>query len=530
MKKSMNKWLLVLLALSLLIPVYSMADMKLNLMTDGGVPITTEDAVIKNFFVSSDGTNTYLNAVLGGAIKFGATDPDIGIEELNGSPLDNIVTVEQNGSHPFKVVSDTPEVTFSMPVNPPGTWASPQFSPNTTFIGNYLAVFQADITTPSPKSSQIVVLIKVVSPGYTLTINQSANGTISAPKTTGFSLTSPESVLVTATPATGYRLASWGGALSGTTNPATLVMNGNKTVTATFELIPSPFTLTINQSANGTISAPKTTGFPGYSPYESVLVTATPATGYRLASWGGALSGTTSPASLVMDSNKTVSATFELIPANTYLLTVVAGTGGTVTSTPASGGSYAAGTSVTIQAYPTPGTNYTFSNWDSSNVYPTGNPATFTTPSSGAPVTVTAIFTSGSSGTPGTEGNPIPLIQPLPALNGYGYEKHYTNGEYMVLRGGTSWFKIDPSLISGLATPSRFKLNAINYDAYQVNVSCKIYLVDRASPTTKTLLTTLGVGQAGYYVWTYSPSKYYLISMTEDGTENQYVTLYWTLF
>ncbi len=147
-----------------------------------------------------------------------------------------------------------------------------------------------------------------------------------------------------------------------------------------------------------------------------------------------------------------------------------------------------------------------------------------------ANVTVTAIFTTGSSGNPGTEGNPILLSQPLPALNGYGYEKHYTNGEYLVPRGGTAWFKIDPSQISGLATPSRFKINAINYDAYQVNVSCKIYVVDRATPTTKTLLTTLGVGQAGYYVWTYSASKYYLISMTENGTENQFVSLYWTLF
>jgi hypothetical protein len=530
MKKSTHKWLLVLLALSLLVPVYSMADMKLNLMTKGGIPIVTEDAVIKNFFVYSDGTHTYVSGVVDGTIKFVPTDPDIGIEELNGTPLDNIVTVTQGSAYSFKVVSDTPEATFTAPVNPGGTWQNPQFSPNTTVVGNFLAVFQADVTTP-PKSSQIVVLIKVVPPGYTLTINQSTNGTVSAPKTTGFSLTSPESVLVTATPATGYRLASWGGALSGTTSPASLLMDGNKTVTATFELIPPPFTLTINnQSSDGTISAPKTTGFPGYYPYESVLVTATPTTGHRFVSWGGALSGTTSPATLLMDGNKTVTATFEDIPANTYTLTVLAGTGGTAANITSTQGPYAAGTSVTIQATPNTSAGYSFSNWDCSNAYPTGNPATFTMPS--ANVTVTAIFTSGSSGNPGTEGNPIPLIQPLSALNGYGYEKHYT-GEYLIPRGGTAWFKIDPSLISGLTTPLRMKITASNYDAYQVNVSGNLYVVNRSNPTAKTLVTALKGSsnfQVTYYIFTYNPSQYYLVSLTENGTENQFVTIYWTIF
>ncbi len=240
MKKSINRWLVVLLALSLLIPVYSMADMKLNLMTKGGIPIVTEDAVIKNFFVYSDGTHTYVSGVVDGTIKFVPTDPDIGIEELMETPLDNIVTVTQGSAYSFKVVSDTPGDHISQRLSIPGErGTSPQFDRITNVVGNFLAVFQADVT--SPKSSQIVVLIKVVPPGYTLTINQSANGTVSAPKTTGFSLTANESVIVTATPATGYRLASWGGALSGTTSPASLLMDGNKTVSATFELIPPPF-------------------------------------------------------------------------------------------------------------------------------------------------------------------------------------------------------------------------------------------------------------------------------------------------
>ena len=45
------------------------------------IPIVTEDAVIKNFFVYSDGTHTYVSGVVDGTIKFIPTDPDIGIED-----------------------------------------------------------------------------------------------------------------------------------------------------------------------------------------------------------------------------------------------------------------------------------------------------------------------------------------------------------------------------------------------------------------------------------------------------------------
>ena len=267
--------------------------------------------------------------------------------------------------------------------------------------------------------------------------------------------------------------------------------------------------------------------------YESATITATPATGYRLASWGGRSFREYNSDNPSMNGTKTVTATFEHIPANTYTLTVLAGTGGTAANITSTQGPYASGTSVTIQATPNTGSGYSFSYWDSSNVYPTGNPATFTMPS--ANVTVTAVFTGGSSGALGTEGNPIPLTQPLPALNGYGYEKHYTNGEYLVPRGGTVWFKIDPSLISGLTMPTKFKIQAINYDAYQTNISGNIYLVNRATPTQKTLVNPFRSSsqanfQATYYIWTYSSSSYYVISITESGTENQYVSLYWTIF
>ena len=50
---------------------------------------------------------------------------------------------------------------------------------------------------------------------------------------------SGEQVILTATPNSGYTFGSWSGDVSGTTNPATLTMDGNKTVTANFIQIPS---------------------------------------------------------------------------------------------------------------------------------------------------------------------------------------------------------------------------------------------------------------------------------------------------
>jgi hypothetical protein len=47
-------------------------------------------------------------------------------------------------------------------------------------------------------------------------------------------------VLVTAIPADGWTFSGWSGNLTGSTNPETITMNGDKSVTATFAVIPAP--------------------------------------------------------------------------------------------------------------------------------------------------------------------------------------------------------------------------------------------------------------------------------------------------
>jgi uncharacterized repeat protein (TIGR02543 family) len=67
---------------------------------------------------------------------------------------------------------------------------------------------------------------------YTLTTS-AANGTVTrTPNQTSY--TAGQTVTLQATPNTGYTFSGWSGALTGTTNPATVVMDSNKSVTANF--------------------------------------------------------------------------------------------------------------------------------------------------------------------------------------------------------------------------------------------------------------------------------------------------------
>ncbi len=119
---------------------------------------------------------------------------------------------------------------------------------------------------------------------------------------------------LTATADPGYTFTGWTGDASGTTSPFVLDMNGDKTVSATFEL--NVVTLTITQATGGTISAAPA------SPYhygDDVTLTATADPGYTFTGWTGDASGTTSPFVLDMNGDKTVSATFEL---NVVTLTI----------------------------------------------------------------------------------------------------------------------------------------------------------------------------------------------------------------
>jgi len=198
----------------------------------------------------------------------------------------------------------------------------------------------------------------------TLTVTVVGSGTVAkSPDLTSYP--NGSSVQLTATPAAGWLFSGWSGDLTGSTNPANLTMNANKAVTATFV---QARTLTVNVVGSGTVSkSPDLTAYPNGS---SVQLTATPAAGWLFSGWSGALTGSTNPATLTMDANKTVTATF--VQARTLTVTVVGS--GTVAKSP-NLSTYPNGSSVQLTATPDPG--WVFSGWSGALTGST-NPATLT--------------------------------------------------------------------------------------------------------------------------------------------------------
>jgi len=184
-------------------------------------------------------------------------------------------------------------------------------------------------------------------PQYTLTVTDSGNGFITKnPDLSSYD--SASSVQMTATPSSGYSFTAWSGDASGSTNPLSLVMNGNKNVIAAFSQ--TNFIITASAGANGAISP---TGAVNVSYGGNQVFTFTPNTGYYVDSL--IVDGTkqTSASSYTFNSvstNHTIRVTF----SNQYTLTILISGGGTVTISP-NNSSYSYGTSVRMTAHNTSG-------------------------------------------------------------------------------------------------------------------------------------------------------------------------------
>jgi len=169
-------------------------------------------------------------------------------------------------------------------------------------------------------------------------------------------------VTLSATPNNGYRVASWTGTnndgSTSTTNSVT--MNSNKTVTVSFEEIPpTQYQLTASVSGgNGTVSPRSGT----YNEGTVVTLSATPNTGYRVASWSGTDndSVTSDGNTVTMNTNKTVTVIFEKTPSTQQYQLNASVSGGNGSVSPTSG-TYDEGTVVALMA--TPNTGYQVASW-----------------------------------------------------------------------------------------------------------------------------------------------------------------------
>ena len=191
-------------------------------------------------------------------------------------------------------------------------------------------------------------IVEDFAPGLTVTLNGDASGTVtSSPAGINCGSDCTESfdagtgVTLTAQPAQGASFAGWGGACAGSAMTCTLTINGSKSVTATFTNKP---VLRVDKSGNGqgtVTSSPPGINCGGdcnepYTQGTSVTLTADPNNNSNFGGWTGACSGMSLTCSVMMNGDRSVTATFTSI-AHTLTVSIV-GTGtssGTVTSNPA---------------------------------------------------------------------------------------------------------------------------------------------------------------------------------------------------
>ena len=186
---------------------------------------------------------------------------------------------------------------------------------------------------------------------YTLTVSTIGSGSVTL-NNTGPYYHNGEVVMLTATPTVGWSFQNWSGNISGSVNPATLVITGNMTVNATFTQ--DQYTLTVNVVGSGSVG--KSPSQATYTWGTNVSLTAVAGVGWSFGGWSGDVSGLVSPVTVNMTGNKVVNATFT---QDQYTLTVNIIGSGSVTLN--NSGSYVYGDIVQLTAVLTVG--WSFDHW-----------------------------------------------------------------------------------------------------------------------------------------------------------------------
>ncbi len=141
---------------------------------------------------------------------------------------------------------------------------------------------------------------------YTLTITSINGSVIKTPNKASYS--HGEVVALEAIPNTGYHFLNWTGDASGSDSLTAITMNNNKEVVATFAI--NIYTLDITTVGGSVVKTPDKAS---YDHGETVTLRAIPDTGYSFLSWSGDLSGSNNPATLTMNTDKSIAANFTVV-------------------------------------------------------------------------------------------------------------------------------------------------------------------------------------------------------------------------
>jgi hypothetical protein len=235
------------------------------------------------------------------------------------------------------------------------TWSQLSGEGTATFDDASLPQATATFSAPGVYELQLVgddselqttdTVIITVSHNVTLSANATGPGSVTLDPPGGI-YPAGTSVTVTATPDPDSAFTGWSGDLAGATNPESILMDDDKSVTAGFATL---YDVAVSSTGPGSVTLDPPGGT--YPAGTIVTVTATPDAGAVFDGFTGDLTGSTSPQQLTVNSDRSVGASF----TQHYTLSSAATGPGSVTLDPP-GGVYPIGTTVTVTATPDPDT------------------------------------------------------------------------------------------------------------------------------------------------------------------------------
>jgi len=209
---------------------------------------------------------------------------------------------------------------------------------------------------------------KIVAP-CDLTTDSTAGGSVTDPGEGTFTYEKGTVVDLEAAPDAGYDFDNWTGDV-GTIDDVnaattTITMNGDYSITADFEEIPSvQYDLSITSTEGGSVTTPGEGTF-NYTAGTVVDLVATPDAGYSFVEWTGDV-GTiadvnAAATTITVNGDYSITADFEETSSVQYDLSINSTEGGSVTTPGEATFNYTAGTVVDLEA--TPDAGYRFVNW-----------------------------------------------------------------------------------------------------------------------------------------------------------------------
>jgi len=243
----------------------------------------------------------------------GTSDSNIATVSITVTPLWSLtINISPPGSgtvtkNPDKAsYGNNEQVTLT--ANPATGYNFSSWSGCTSVNGNTCSVTMSSNKTVTATFNQSPVV------NYTLSLAKTGNGSV---KVNGTSQALPWSgqfasgtqVQIEAVADSGWSFSNWSGDLTGSTNPTTVNMNGNKNITANFtQNCDRILTINISPAVSGTVT--KNPDKASYCNNEQVTLTANSNSGFNFSSWSGVDSSSGATANITMNDNRTIEANF----------------------------------------------------------------------------------------------------------------------------------------------------------------------------------------------------------------------------